>query len=699
MKGVIEMDDKETQKYEANIAEPYDNADVPPENTAVPTQVSELSNENRSPSKQTLNKNKTFDEYCRESVILGFIISICTYISKVSRKSLTASVFTSYQSTAEAFGAASLSGNKLFRILSKIVFRFKRFIQEQLSTAAIPKTFNRFTSALLSFKTGAYGLVLLFFSLGTALIYVIKRFYINIGTLDIYAPISATVILIIALMLLFNKNTLVETLRESLIGSFIFFSLLGIDQTSDTSELSPSGSGACIIGTLLSLLTIFIPAHTIGIFILVAIYTVIMLKSPETSFISLILIIPFVSQIYAVYICSLTIISYTVKLMCGKRSLKFEFMDIFVFAFLLIAYFGSTFTFGSNEKAYVMLLYTAIYFIAVNIMKSEIWFKRTVTTIILSAVFLTIYSAFISVFKNILDLPIDFTPQTDIGNSDVTIFASVSLLGIVIIYSIFFIISELLLSNTNTRKITLFFIAAFALFFVFSSLSPTAKIATFVSIILFFMLYSKKTAAIFTLITVMLPFVPLFLTLPSAQIFDFFKTEIYRTDVWKSVAYLLLGNALPESAEMSIPFFTGIGFTGAGTGDGAFSDIFSITYPGSSNGITHTHSLFLQLFVSFGGIGIIVFLLIIFFIIQNCFSFGRCCIDKKLPSRIYNYAGMCSVVALSLCGLGEYIWYNPRVILIFWIICAISVSAKRSAYISDVNYLQLGKYTDNCELL
>ena len=197
----------------------------------------------------------------------------------------------------------------------------------------------------------------------------------------------------------------------------------------------------------------------------------------------------------------------------------------------------------------------------------------------------------------------------------------------------------------------------------------------------------------------MLPFVPLFLTLPSAQIFDFFKAEIYRTDIWKSVAYLILGNALPENAEMAVPFFTGIGFSGAGLGNDAFSDIFSITYPGASNGITHAHSLFLQIFVSLGGIGIIVFLMIIFFIIQNCFSFGRCCIDKKLPSRIYNYAGMCSVVALSLCGLGEYIWYNPRVILIFWIICAISVSAKRSAYINDVNYLQLGKYTDNCDII
>ena len=99
------MDDKENQIP----AEPYDNADVPPENNAVPTQVSELSVENRSSSELSITKSKTFEEYCRESVILGFIISLCTYVAKLFRKSLTASVFTSYQSTAKAFSSVSLS--------------------------------------------------------------------------------------------------------------------------------------------------------------------------------------------------------------------------------------------------------------------------------------------------------------------------------------------------------------------------------------------------------------------------------------------------------------------------------------------------------------------------------------------------------------------------------------------------------------
>ncbi|MBE6609839.1 MAG: hypothetical protein E7634_04145 [Ruminococcaceae bacterium] len=698
------MDDKrddtlpKTSAPSDSPSETYAASDDPPESHAVPKDVSELTLKNSSASDSSASKEKTFKQYCSESVIINFIVFLCVFIGKLCRRSLTASVLTSYHSASEAFSSSAISGSRVFGFFSKLSRKLKRYVQKLVSYAVFPHAFDRLSSTLLAFKTASYGLVLLFFSLGTALIYLLERLGIFIGNLDIYAPVSAAVILIVAIMLLLNKGSLAHALQESVIGSFVFFTLLGIDRPSDDTTLSPFGSGACIIGALLSLLTFFVPAHLICVFILFAIYTAVMLKSPETAFISLILVTPFVSQGYAVYICSMSIVSYVLKVLCGKRSLKFEFMDLFVFAFLAIMFFGEAFTLGGSGRFYVPILYTAAYFIAVNILKSSVWFKRTISTVIFSAVVISFYAAFVLVFKNIISLPIDLAPQTDIGNSDVTIFASLSLLGVVVIYSIFFLLSEFLISTSNTRKITMFFIAAFALFFVFSSLSPAAKIATGVSVILFFMFYSKKTAAIFTSIIVVLSLALLFIPGFYAQIIDLFKAEHYRADIWNAVIYMLTGSALPESSELSGSVFTLLGLTGAGAGNGAFKDIFSVCYPGSSGNITHAHSLFLQLIASYGLIGVIVFLMIVFFIIQNCFSFGRCCINKNVPSRIYNYAGLSAVISLLLCGVGEYIWYNPRVVLIFWIICAISVSAKRSADFNDANYFQFGKYKDYDEL-
>ena len=40
---------------------------------------------------------------------------------------------------------------------------------------------------------------------------------------------------------------------------------------------------------------------------------------------------------------------------------------------------------------------------------------------------------------------------------------------------------------------------------------------------------------------------------------------------------------------------------------------------------------------------------------------------------------MCSVIAIILAGFGEYVWYNPRIMLIFWLFCGLTVCARRSA--------------------
>ena len=57
-----------------------------------------------------------------------------------------------------------------------------------------------------------------------------------------------------------------------------------------------------------------------------------------------------------------------------------------------------------------------------------------------------------------------------------------------------------------------------------------------------------------------------------------------------------------------------------------------------------------------------------------------------------------SIIALVICGIGEYIWYNPRVLLIFWLLCAISVSAKRSAEDEAERYMEFGELKDYYEL-
>ena len=114
----------------------------------------------------------------------------------------------------------------------------------------------------------------------------------------------------------------------------------------------------------------------------------------------------------------------------------------------------------------------------------------------------------------------------------------------------------------------------------------------------------------------MIPFVPIFIQLPASLTTAFFGDELYRIEIWKSVTYMLFENVLPEQAGLSNEFLTSFGFTGIGLGDGAFNDIYSMFYPAASEQITHSHSLFLQIFINIGLPGIITFTAILFFILQ-----------------------------------------------------------------------------------
>ena len=121
------------------------------------------------------------------------------------------------------------------------------------------------------------------------------------------------------------------------------------------------------------------------------------------------------------------------------------------------------------------------------------------------------------------------------------------------------------------------------------------------------------------------------------------------------------------------------GLSGIGTGKDAFTDIYTTFYIGNSVNVKHAHSLLFQIAFSLGFFGVVLFALIIFFIMQGALTYGRNCTDKSAENRLLCYSGMCSVIALVLCGLTEYIWLNSRIMLVFWILCGLAVCSRRSA--------------------
>ncbi len=122
-----------------------------------------------------------------------------------------------------------------------------------------------------------------------------------------------------------------------------------------------------------------------------------------------------------------------------------------------------------------------------------------------------------------------------------------------------------------------------------------------------------------------------------------------------------------------IPMFLEYWKAGIGLGTDVFMGICRNYYQYTSKVPPHSHNLFLQIWIEMGLMGIVSFIWFIGRLIKKCILN----LSNKADANINNIliAGICSVIGVLVMGFAEYIWYYPRVMLIFWVAVAIVLAA------------------------
>lgn len=126
---------------------------------------------------------------------------------------------------------------------------------------------------------------------------------------------------------------------------------------------------------------------------------------------------------------------------------------------------------------------------------------------------------------------------------------------------------------------------------------------------------------------------------------------------------------------------------GIGTG----IDTFRAVYPHFAlEGIEtapHSHSLYLEILIEQGLLGLLLFLLIIFLFTQSVFTYLRHSNKQtERTMRLFSCAGLCAVLAYLIHGFTDYVWYNYRIFCLFWMILALVTSCRRAA-VSEQSFL------------
>ncbi len=615
----------------------------------------------------------------RQSVLIHFLVLVAETVSRTLRNSFLASVLTAYDKTAELFRASFLY--HLFAEKPAALFKsFKKLVRRQATDSVIPKKLGAVASSLLLIKSRIYGLILLSFATSTLFVHFFISLYFTVSAFSIYTPFIAIAVAVGSLFLIFSGKTLSGTLLESRIFSALGFKLLGLNKNAlnDDDCIELSSSGAVVLGLLLGFLTIIFPIKSILIFALSVIYAIIVIKSPEAGIISLFLIAPFATLNTLVGAIAIISISYIFKVLCGKRTLSLEFPDIFVGIFVLLIAFGGAVTFGEKGNVLIYILFTGIYFLAASILRSSIWFKRSVNAILLSGAVVSVYAVIARFLGEWLGFKLDLTPETDVGDAAAGILSSFSVLSYFVLILGIFLLSSFLICKSKAQRFGLLVANVCAFIYLFLTLPSGAWLAAVVAYVTVLLLWKSRTAVYMIIISLFLPFLPA-LKIYSAQ--NFFQSLISvttRHDLWNAVMRMLAD----------------FGIGGIGLGENAFSSVYSAYFIGNTENATHAGSLLMQIMISFGIFGLIVFAAVIFFVMQSSLSYGRGCSDKSDYGRIMCYAGMCGIIASFLWGINEFIWYNPRIMLLFWLIMGVTVSARRSSLYLESDNKETNLYGD-----
>lgn len=488
---------------------------------------------------------------------------------------------------------------------------------------------------------------------------------------------AAVILMTVSMALIFTREvSLYSYMAESRITGFVLKNLLGIRTSAIDGRVMKRNSGLVfVIGMIFGLITFFIPpARFLGTMAVIALISVITCI-PEFGLLFLVFTLPFYSlfrhpTIFAVIICLCVLISTLIKVLRGKRSFAMDPLDSLIFLFIILVFFGGVITFGgiaSFNAAITMTVMGLIYFSVTALIKSKEWVERILSAFMASSIIVS----FIGILQRALNL------QSDIWQ-DNEVFASISgrvfslwenpnVLAEYILIAFFMSSAYLMFSKKQTRTTFSLVTMAMSLLCLALTWSRGAWLSLAVSVVIMLVVRTHKSLPWVVILIlaafIFLPVAPEPISERISSIVTFSDSSvIYRMNIWSGVS------------RMVRRYF----ISGIGVGESAFRAVYPDYALSGIESAPHAHSLFAQILAELGICGLFVFILVVILLFRSAFTL----FEKWGMRNGYSLAVLalsCGILALLINGLTDYIWYNYRIYLCFWIMMGLITSVRRQA--------------------
>ena len=590
----------------------------------------------------------------KESVLIGFILKAAGYVKDKLKRRPKRVVGT------EEFGRNVGIYNE-----ASVKYPLKTRITGAIESSFLVNAFKSLLLRLVALPMMSVGIFLLAFGMSVTATQAITLFLSQTPLSAILTLGQGIIVLLFSLPALMNRDqTVYDCLRGGIFGSFLIFSVMGCSHEKQDIKKSDNQFGVLLfcLGLLCGILTFRFSVVSILLFLLILICAVRVFFVPEFG----VLLLIFIAPLYSLtddpaLFCALTVtyvgVCYFIKAAMGKRTIGFTFLDFWVLLIALLTVFSvqNTSLFkDSLMSSLVSISFMLAYFVIKNLIKSKEWVERSVNAFLASSLYVAIFA----LIQSISTLSL-YTEGVFASEHTLAWYMSAA-----------FIVSMSKALSSAKYKPWYLILMILQLACVFVSGSVFAMLVLAAAVVAFFMIYSRKTVAIILLLILLIPVVS---CLVSGSDVSKFITFVTYSDVSQSYKVQVWGISLKVIRDHLI--------FGIGTGQDVFMAAFS-SYTSSELPVpANSMSLLLQILLQIGIFGSLFFAAVL--IIYAVRTFTVYC--KKRADKEYRICSLgifFAICAMMVSGVFTYVWEEPIICLMFWVLLGLSESMTRIADMS-----------------
>lgn len=557
------------------------------------------------------------------------------------------------------------NGKKSVLTFSK---KIKNSIAKRCEQSVILNFFNKMFAGILDIPVKTLAVGLFSFGFYSLIIYFIQVNVVKSETVTFIDLIINVGFMGIGAVLFFFRNSLYETIENSFFFGFIFFDFLGFRKRQESKTSAEKKYLLYYaVGMFFGILTFFVPVIYLCAGVVGTVMLVLMLSRPEVGLYAVLIGVPFLPTMGLAGMIILVSVCFFLKYIRGKRSVEFHAVDLFVLLFGIVVLCGGIFSItpqGSVKPSLLYLCFLIFYFPAVNLIKSPEIILRSAGCVMFSCVAVSLYG----VAQNYFGIG-DTTWQdaemfSAIEGRVISTFGNPNVLAEYLVLILPFFIAFMFLKKGARDKIVFLSLTGVSFLCLIFTWSRGSWLSFAASVLILLVIMNKNFLMAYIGALFLVPFAPL--VLPESIMSRIYSignlgdsSTSYRVSIWQASVNLIKDH-----------FISGIGIG---------LEPFRLVYPeyalAGIEGAPHSHSLYFQTMVEYGIVGMILFVLVIFLFAQLCFTaFSK---SRLTAGKYLIGAGFCGIAAFMINGVSDYVWYNYRVYLMFWIIFSITAAVSK----------------------